>query len=59
MSGIRGLVLGTAGLALLEVVVNPATGAAGRVGGVFGTAAGLLADWLNPNVALIPDHRAK
>lgn len=56
MSGWRGLAGGMAGLALLEVAVSNQQ-AAGRVGGVFDTAAHLLARWLDPNIPLIPDLR--
>jgi hypothetical protein len=57
VSGVRGLIGGVAGLALLEVTVSNQT-AAGRVGGIFTTAASWLARWLDPNVPLIPDLRA-
>jgi hypothetical protein len=56
LSAARGLLAGTAGLALLEAVVSN-NAAAGRVGGVFTTAAGLLSQWLDPNRPLIPDRR--
>lgn len=56
MSALRGLVVGTAGLALLEVSV---TTGAGRVGGVFSTLSSLLANWISPDKPLIPNHRNK
>lgn len=58
MNGWRGLVGGVVGLALLEVVVSSQQ-AAGRVGGLFTMAAGLLSRWLDPYTPLVPDLRTK
>jgi len=54
MSAARGLLVGTAALALLEVSV---TTGAGRVSGLFSTASSLLANWMSPDKPLIPDRR--
>lgn len=56
MSAVRGLIAGTAGLALLEAIVSN-NAAAGRVGGAFELVAKVLSHWLDPNTPLIPDLR--
>lgn len=57
MSALRGIIAGTVGLALLEVVVSN-TQAAGRVGDAFTVISDVLAVWLDPYVPLVPNLTA-
>jgi hypothetical protein len=54
MSALRGLALGTGGLALLEATVS-SQAAAGRVGGAFAVVSTVLARWLDPYTPLVPN----
>ena len=54
MSGIRGLILGVAGLSLMEVIVTSKTATANTNAGVTLVADGLRR-WLDPYTPLIPN----
>ena len=52
----RGFILGSLTLIAIDILV--AGPASERVSGVFGQVTKWLAEWMDPSIPLVPDHRA-